>query len=203
MCKDCGCSTPAARLDESPAHEQDAHHSPGHRQGVGPSATTLRLEQAILERNDRLAQRNRGWLAQRRALALNLVSSPGAGKTALLERTVRVLGREFPFRVIEGDQATEHDAERIKAAGCPALQINTGTGGHRDAKMIAAGLEARDPPAGSIVMIENVGTLVCPALFDLGEHAKVVICSVPEGDDKPVKYPHMFRAGAVLLLNKI
>ena len=121
----------------------------------------------------------------------------------MLERTIRDLGGEITFAVIEGDQATEHDAERIRATGCPALQINTGSGCHLDARMIAAGLEVLDPPPRSIVMIENVGNLVCPALFDLGEHAKVVICSVPEGDDKPIKYPYMFRASSVMLLSKI
>ena len=199
MCKTCGCSDTEAAADEGHAH----HHPHGHENGVAPLTTTVRLEQAILERNDRLAQDNRGWLAQRQALALNLVSSPGAGKTTLLERTIRDLGGEFTFAVIEGDQATEHDAERIRATGSPALQINTGSGCHLDARMIAAGLEVLDPPPRSIVMIENVGNLVCPALFDLGEHAKVVICSVPEGDDKPIKYPYMFRASSVMLLSKI
>ena len=143
------------------------------------------------------------WFAGRNILALNLVSSPGAGKTTLLERTIRDLGRELSLSVIEGDQETANDAQRIRAAGCPVVQINTGAGCHLDAAMIARGLECLNPPTGSVVLIENVGNLVCPALFDLGEHAKVVIVSVTEGEDKPLKYPHMFRAGTLLLLNKI
>lgn len=163
----------------------------------------IRLEQDILAKNNRLAERNRGWFAGRNVLALNLVSSPGAGKTTLLERTIRDLGDEIPIHVVEGDQATLHDAERIKATGSRVVQINTGTGCHLEADMLAHGLEQLDPPMNSLVMIENVGNLVCPALFDLGEHAKVVIASVTEGDDKPIKYPHMFRASQVMILNKI
>ena len=136
-------------------------------------------------------------------MALNLVSSPGAGKTTLLERTIRDLAGELPISVIEGDQETLNDAERIRATGCRVVQINTGTGCHLDASMVARGLEQLDPPPRSVVLIENVGNLVCPALFDLGERAKVVIASVTEGDDKPLKYPHMFRASALLILNKI
>jgi len=163
----------------------------------------VRVDRDVLDKNDRLAEYNRGWLAGRGVLALNLVSSPGAGKTTLLERTVRDLGREFPVSVIEGDQETDHDARRIRAAGCRAVQINTGVACHLDATMVSRALEELDPAAGSVVFVENVGNLVCPALFDLGERAKVVVCSVPEGDDKPFKYPHMFRAGRVVLLNKI
>jgi hydrogenase nickel incorporation protein HypB len=135
-------------------------------------------------------------------LALNLVSSPGAGKTTLLERTIRELGASLAFSVIEGDQETDVDARRIAATGCSVRQLNTGTGCHLDASMIQRALDdlARGP---SILMIENVGNLVCPALFDLGEHAKVVISSVTEGEDKPLKYPHMFRAAGLVVLNKI
>jgi hydrogenase nickel incorporation protein HypB len=157
----------------------------------------------VLEKNNALrAERNRGWLEARGVLAANLMSSPGAGKTMLLERTIRDLAGELPIAVIEGDQATSYDADRIRAAGRPVVQINTGGGCHLDAHMVGHALEDLDPPPGSVVMIENVGNLVCPALFDLGERAKVVIASVTEGDDKPVKYPHMFRAGSVILLNK-
>ena len=143
-----------------------------------------------------------GWPG-RGVLALNLVSSPGAGKTTLLERTIRDLGGEVPLSVIEGDQQTLNDARRIQAAGCRVVQINTGTACHLDASMIARALQQLDPPGGSVVMIENVGNLVCPALFDLGEWSKVVIASVTEGDDKPIKYPHMFRASGLMVLNKI
>jgi hydrogenase nickel incorporation protein HypB len=163
----------------------------------------MELEKAILTKNNQLAERNRGWFLGRNILALNLVSSPGAGKTTLLERTIRDLGKELPLSVVEGDQQTLRDAERIKAAGCRVVQINTGTACHLDAAMIARGVQQLDPPLNSVVFIENVGNLVCPALFDLGERAKVVIMSVAEGDDKPIKYPHMFRSGTLLVLNKI
>jgi hydrogenase nickel incorporation protein HypB len=168
--------------------------------------TTIALEQDILAKNQLLAEHNRGWLASRHITALNLVSSPGAGKTTLLERTIRdlqALHSTQSIQVIEGDQATLNDAERIRATGCRVVQINTGTGCHLDASMVSRALSQLDPPPRSWLMIENVGNLVCPALFDLGEQAKVVILSVTEGEDKPLKYPHMFRASRLMLLNKI
>jgi len=136
-------------------------------------------------------------------LALNLVSSPGAGKTTLLERTLHDLKNELVLSVIEGDQETSNDVERIRATGCKVVQINTGTGCHLEADMLARGLQLLAPPLDSLVMIENVGNRVCPALFDLGEHCKVVITSVTEGEDKPLKYPHMFRSSRLMLLNKV
>jgi hydrogenase nickel incorporation protein HypB len=190
--------------DHGHDHAHPHEHGPGHTHHPAHThGTTIELEREILARNNQLAERNRGWFAGRGILALNLVSSPGAGKTTLLERTIRELGRELPLAVIEGDQQTLNDAQRIQAAGCRVVQINTGTACHLDAAMVARGLEQLDPPLHSAVLIENVGNLVCPALFDLGERAKVVIASVTEGDDKPIKYPHMFRASAVLVLNKI
>lgn len=179
-------------------HEHDQAHGHGHEHG-----TSITLEQEILAKNQLSAERNRGWLAGRSILAVNLMSSPGAGKTTLLERTIRETGDTLPLTVIEGDQATLNDAERIRATGCRVVQINTGTGCHLDAEMVSRGLTQLDPPPGSVVMIENVGNLVCPALFDLGELAKVLILSVTEGEDKPIKYPHMFRASSLMLLNKI
>jgi len=170
---------------------------------AGLHAVTVDLERAILDKNDRLAERNRAWFEGREILALNLVSSPGAGKTTLLERTIRDLKDEIEISVIEGDQQTLNDAERIKAAGAPAVQVNTGTGCHLEADMIRRGLDSLRPGFGSLLMIENVGNLVCPALFDLGEHAKVVILSVTEGDDKPLKYPHMFKAAELMIVSKI
>lgn len=167
------------------------------------SSRTLRLEEDLLAKNGELAERNRGWLEGRKVVALNLTSSPGSGKTTLLERTIRELGASLPISVIEGDQETLRDAERIRAAGGRAVQINTGSGCHLDAEMIREGLRRLDPPPRSLVMIENVGNLVCPALFDLGERAKVVIVSVTEGEDKPLKYPHMFRASSLMIVNKI
>ena len=160
------------------------------------------LEARILAKNDAEAVKNRAWFSGREILALNLVSSPGAGKTTLLERTIKDLKDELPIYVLEGDQATTNDGERIRAAGAPAVQVNTGTGCHLEADIVARGLMQLRPAAGSVVMIENVGNLVCPAMFDLGERAKVVILSVTEGEDKPLKYPHMFRAAEVMILNK-
>ena len=186
-------------------HDQNADHSHVHDGTVHTHSHSkvIRLEEQILAKNRLLAERNRGWLAGRDILALNLISSPGAGKTTLLERTIRELGSELPISVIEGDQATLNDAQRIQATGVKVVQINTGAGCHLEADMTARGLQQLDPPLHSLVMIENVGNLVCPALFDLGERAKVVVMSVTDGEDKPIKYPHAFRASQVMLLNKI
>ena len=166
-------------------------------------ARTVVLERAVLATNDALAAVNRQWFADRRIVALNLVSSPGSGKTTLLERTIRDLGADLPMVVIEGDQATENDSARIRAAGARALQVNTGTGCHLEAGIIGRALDVLAPQADSLVIIENVGNLVCPALFDLGERAKVAILSVTEGDDKPAKYPYMFAVADLLVINKI
>lgn len=184
------------------SHNHDHDHSSAHTH-AGMHGTTISLEAKILAKNDLLAERNRGWFAGRNILALNLVSSPGSGKTTLLERTIRDLKDSLPINVIEGDQETVNDAERIKSTGCRVVQINTGSGCHLQADMLARGIKELQPPMNSVVMIENVGNLVCPALFDLGEKCKVAILSVTEGEDKPLKYPHMFRAAEVMLLNKI
>jgi hydrogenase nickel incorporation protein HypB len=165
--------------------------------------SVVELEARVLAKNDALAAKNRAWFAERDVLALNLVSSPGAGKTTLLERTIRDLKAELKLFVVEGDQSTARDGQRIRAAGAPVVQVNTGTGCHLEADMVARGLRELNPSRNSIVMIENVGNLVCPALFDLGEWAKVVVLSVTEGEDKPLKYPHMFRAARLMVLNKI
>ena len=183
-----------------PGQDDDGHI---HLQGPAPGDRTVILQQKVLAKNDELAQRNRDWLRQRGVLAVNLMSSPGAGKTTLLERTARELAGKLRLSVIEGDQETALDGRRIRAAGAAVVQINTGAGCHLDAAMVAEGLRALDPPSGSIVVIENVGNLVCPALFDLGEQAKVVISSVTEGADKPVKYPNMFRQADLVLVNKV
>jgi hydrogenase nickel incorporation protein HypB len=196
MCATCGCSSTTTRVDS------DHRHGHGHGHAHAPSRV-IELEQDILAKNDLLAERNRDWFAGHGIVALNLMSSPGAGKTTLLERTIRDVGAELALSVIEGDQETLLDAERIRATGRPAVQINTGSGCHLDAEMLAGGLRALQPADRSVVMIENVGNLVCPALFDLGERAKVVIMSVTEGADKPLKYPQMFRAGGLLILNKV
>jgi hydrogenase nickel incorporation protein HypB len=191
-------------------HDHDHHHDHHHDHADAPAAVhagvhgrTVAVEQDILAKNQMLAERNRGWFEGREVLALNLMSSPGSGKTTLLERTVRALAGEVGIYVVEGDQATTNDAERIRATGCAVIQVNTGTGCHLDADMLARGMQQLNPRPGSLVLIENVGNLVCPALFDLGERAKVVVLSVTEGDDKPEKYPHMFRACQLMLINKI
>src|ERR1700720_1196719 len=181
-------------------HDHDEAHEHSHQEM--PLSRTLQLEQDILAKNNHLAEHNRGWLEGREIVAFNLMSSPGAGKTSLLERTIRELGADIPICVVEGDQETTLDAQRIGATGCCAVQINTGSGCHLDAAMIADALKRLKPPAGSVLMIENVGNLVCPALFDLGESAKVVIVSVTEGEDKPLKYPHMFRAADLMIMSK-
>ncbi|MBV7705967.1 hydrogenase nickel incorporation protein HypB [Nocardia nova] len=178
-------------------HDRDSRHEEG-----GPPTATVTLEQKVLAKNDQLAQENRRWLAERDILALNLTSSPGAGKTTLLERTIRECPG-MPIAVVEGDQETLLDARRIESTGCPVVQINTGAGCHLDAQMTRGALDSLAPARGSVVLIENVGNLVCPALFDLGERAKVVIVSVTEGTDKPLKYPHMFAAAGIVLINKI
>jgi hydrogenase nickel incorporation protein HypB len=179
-------------------HHQEAahHHAQVHR-------TRISLEENILAKNDLLAAQNRHYFQHNQILALNLVSSPGSGKTTLLVRTIQDLQPQIPIYVIEGDQSTANDAQRIRETGCEVVQINTGTGCHLEAAMIEQGLQSLNPAHHSLMMIENVGNLVCPALFDLGEAAKVVILSVTEGEDKPLKYPHMFRASQVMLLNKI
>jgi hydrogenase nickel incorporation protein HypB len=189
---------------EAHRHAADDHaHAHAHDAERGSGVSLLDVEARILAKNDAAAAKNRAWFAGREILALNFVSSPGAGKTTLLERTIRDLAGDPPLYVIEGDQATANDGERIRKAGAAVIQINTGTGCHLDAAMVTRALSALKPAPGAVVLIENVGNLVCPALFDLGERAKVVIFSVTDGEDKPLKYPHMFRAAAMVILNKI
>jgi hydrogenase nickel incorporation protein HypB len=185
------------------SHAHDHGHADGHAPGDSTAARTVQLEQEILGKNQLLAEKNRGWLEGREIFAVNLMSSPGSGKTTLLERTVRDLGKEVVVSVIEGDQETRLDAERIRGAGARVVQINTGTGCHLDAQMLGRALQQLTPAQGSLLFVENVGNLVCPALFDLGEGARVVIASTTEGEDKPLKYPHMFRAAGLVLLNKV
>lgn len=178
---------------DHPAHSHDADMSAGR---------AISIEEDILARNDAVAAKNRALFAKLGALALNLVSSPGSGKTELLCATLKALS-DVPTMVIEGDQETDNDADRIRATGTRALQINTGKGCHLDAAMIERALDALPPAEHSVVFIENVGNLVCPAEFDLGEAHKVAVLSVTEGDDKPLKYPDMFRASDLVIINKI
>ena len=177
MCTTCGC--------EPHTHER-----------------TVSVEEDILARNDAEARANRRQFEAKRLFALNLVSSPGSGKTTLLVETIRRLAGRATLCVIEGDQQTSNDAERIRATGAAAVQVNTGKGCHLDASMVGRALDVLDPPRGSVLMIENVGNLVCPAAFDLGEAHKVVVLSVTEGEDKPLKYPDMFAASDLMVLNK-
>lgn len=199
MCATCGCGEDGATVTLS-GHDHSHSHDHPHDQ---PHTETVSLEQKVLAKNDMLAEHNRQWLADREILAFNMTSSPGAGKTTLLERTIRHLGSQHQVSVIEGDQETLLDADRITAAGARAVQVNTGAGCHLDAEMIDRALHVLEPESGSLLFIENVGNLVCPALFDLGEHSKVVVISVTEGTDKPLKYPHMFAAAGLVLINKI
>ncbi len=169
----------------------------------GMSQTRMvQIEQDILSKNNEYALANRQWFAEHGIFALNLVSSPGSGKTALLVKSIELLKNAVPIVVVEGDQQTANDAERIRATGVPAIQINTGKGCHLDAHMVGHAMRRLQPVDGSLFLIENVGNLVCPAAFDLGEQHKVAILSVTEGEDKPLKYPDMFAAADVLLLNK-
>ena len=185
-------------------HVHDYGQGPAHAHAPGMSqARMIQVEQDILSKNDQYASANRDYFAARGILALNLVSSPGSGKTSLLTRTLDDLKGELSFAVIEGDQQTTNDAERIRQTGVKALQINTGKGCHLDAHMVGHALESLRPQDGSILFIENVGNLVCPAAFDLGEAHKVAILSVTEGEDKPLKYPDMFHASDLMILNKI
>ncbi len=213
MCTTCGCGGDGATFHAHPAHAHPHDHRHEHRHAheqrhdhgvahLAPEPRLVQIEQDLLARNDRQAAINRATFAGLGVLALNLVSSPGSGKTTLLVKTIERLAGNVPVAVIEGDQQTALDAERIRATGAPALQINTGKGCHLDARMVAQALPALLLSRGGLLLIENVGNLVCPAAFDLGEAHRVVVHAVTEGEDKPLKYPDMFRRADVMLLNK-
>ena len=208
MCATCGCGEDGTTITV-PVQGHDHHHNhphdqpDDHHQHHHPHPTeTVTLEQKVLAKNDGIAARNRRWLTERGIVAFNMTSSPGSGKTTLLERTIRDLHPTRSVAVIEGDQETLLDAERIQATGGRVVQVNTGAGCHLDAEMIRRALDTLAPRRASVLFIENVGNLVCPALFDLGETSKVVVISVTEGADKPLKYPHMFAAADLVLINK-
>lgn len=231
MCTSCGCGEGETRIEgeadgrhEHHHHHHHHEHDHGHHHhhhdhddsthdyGQGPArahapglsqSRMVQIEQDILGKNNEYAAANRRYLTERGILALNLVSSPGSGKTTLLTRSIEDLKEELAVTVIEGDQQTANDAERIRRTGAKALQINTGKGCHLDGHMVGHALEKLQPEEGSVLFIENVGNLVCPAAFDLGEAHKVVILSVTEGEDKPIKYPDMFHAADLMILNKI
>jgi hydrogenase nickel incorporation protein HypB len=233
MCTVCGCSEGEVKIEggahrhghggrlTTPAQHHPEGHEPVHYRAMSESglhfglgaahahapgmsqSRMVQVEQDILAKNNAYAAQNRSLLAERGIFAVNLVSSPGSGKTTLLTRTIELLDGKLPVAVIEGDQQTSFDAERIRATGAPAIQINTGKGCHLDAHMVEHALEKLKPADNSLLFIENVGNLVCPASFDLGEAHKVVILSVTEGEDKPLKYPDMFAAADLMLLNKV
>lgn len=232
MCTVCGCGAGETRIEghghhhhghdhhhhhhHHHHHDDDGHHHHGDHgdlhYGMGAAGTSvpgmsqsrlIQLEADILGKNDGYAAQNRALFQRRGMFVLNLVSSPGSGKTTLLVRTLDMLKQDMALAVIEGDQQTSNDADRIRATGVPAIQVNTGKGCHLDAHMVGHAVESLAPADGSVLMIENVGNLVCPAGFDLGEAHKVAILSVTEGEDKPLKYPDMFAASDLVLLNKV
>jgi hydrogenase nickel incorporation protein HypB len=220
MCTTCGCGheengVTFTKIGEEQHHHHHAnghdhhhhghdhhhhHHEHEHHSGV---KDVVELERDIHHKNNLMAERNRGYLEAKNILALNLLSSPGSGKTSLLERTIEDMKERYPFFVIEGDQQTSNDANRIAATGAEVVQINTGKGCHLDADMVHKAIHQLKPTQQSLLMIENVGNLVCPAMFDLGEGLRVVIISVTEGDDKPIKYPDMFHTAHLCIINKI
>ena len=226
MCDTCGCGEEKFTVhkpgepghshgDEHHSHSHDHDHSHGHQHDLthvhvhpagpvkdGRPGKVIDLNLDIMSHNNLLAQRNRGYFEGRDVLCLNMVSSPGSGKTTILEKTIHALKASQPIFVIEGDQQTTNDADRIKNSGAPAVQVNTGTGCHLDANMIKAALNQLEVSSGSVLFIENVGNLVCPALFDLGEQKRVVVISVTEGEDKPLKYPYMFQSSDLCIINK-
>ncbi|MBU2889885.1 hydrogenase nickel incorporation protein HypB [Celeribacter halophilus] len=224
MCNVCGCGTASVEghghhhdhgdghsHDHSHHHHHDHHHGANMHFGQGPAGVEvpgmtqerlIEIETDILAKNDRYAEANRAVLKDKGAFAINLVSSPGSGKTTLLCKTIEMLGDQ-PLAVIEGDQQTENDAKRIRSTGAKAVQVNTGKGCHLDGHMVGHAMEHLTLDSSSMLFIENVGNLVCPAGFDLGEDCKVAVISVTEGEDKPLKYPDMFTVSEVALLNKI
>ncbi|MCF6237509.1 MAG: hydrogenase nickel incorporation protein HypB [Candidatus Marinimicrobia bacterium] len=217
MCDSCGCGLPGETVTFRKHGEEHQHHGAGathtHADGTTHTHThdhdhnhghdrTLAIEQDILGENSLLAQRNRGYFEAKNVFTINLVSSPGSGKTTLLEKTLTDIN-DIACAVIEGDQQTMNDADRVAATGVPVLQINTGNGCHLDAEMIHTAYTELKLKNDSLLFIENVGNLVCPALFDLGENKRVVVISVTEGDDKPIKYPSMFDTADICVINKI
>ena len=221
MCDTCGCGKPYEFKIHDRNHSHDHEHSHDHDHShthdhdhdhihphdhehshEHPHTRTIDLNLDIMSENNRLAELNRRFFEGRKVLCLNLVSSPGSGKTTILEKSIAALKPGYKIFVIEGDQQTILDASRIEKAGAPAIQINTGSGCHLDAHMVESALKKLDVDANSILFIENVGNLVCTAMFDLGEHKRVVVISVTEGDDKPLKYPYMFQSSHLCIINK-
>lgn len=217
MCKDCGCNIVGeVRIDGKPDshdhshphthshdHEHPHTHPHAHDEAHEGDRRTVPVQQAILAKNDRLAERNRGYFKAKGLLVLNVLSSPGSGKTAFIERTVAGLGDRLRVGVIAGDLETDNDAKRLRARGVPTVQITTGNVCHLEAEMVARAMEKIPLDSLDVLVIENVGNLVCPASYDLGEDVRVVLLSVTEGEDKPLKYPVMFRTAQVVVVNKM
>jgi len=207
MCTTCGCENPENEVTvllpdekqtENHHHGHDHHHSHSHEH-----EHKISVEQDILFENKLLAERNRGFFEAKNIMAYNLMSSPGSGKTTLLEKTILALKNELEIAVIEGDQQTQFDAKRIEETGAKVVQVNTGNGCHLDASMINRAVKKIEISENSVLMIENVGNLVCPSLFDLGENKRIVIISTTEGEDKPLKYPTIFETADICIINKI
>ena len=211
MCSTCGCGQPdeavkilkpGEKEELTNHHDHDHHHHHDHDHHH-THVSQIELEKNILHENDLLAQRNRGFLEAKNAFAINMVSSPGSGKTTILEETIKRLKSETELAIIEGDQQTMNDAERIESTGVPVVQVNTGKGCHLDAHMVLHAIKKLEIKDNSLLFIENVGNLVCPSMFDLGENKRVVIISVTEGEDKPLKYPYMFDSSHICIINKV
>ena len=198
MCTTCGCDY-HSNMDHEEMHKHGIAHEHHHETGY----TRQKIEQDVLSKNSLIAERNRGYFEAKNITCYNIVSSPGSGKTSFLEKTIELLNNKYTVFVIEGDQQTSNDTNRIKALNVPCLQINTENGCHLDANMIYESVKSLAPENNSILFIENVGNLVCPALFDLGEQKRIVLISVTEGDDKPLKYPYMFESADICIINKI
>lgn len=213
MCGTCGCGDENTISIQTPKEHQNAQehehthnhgdHQHTHTHGDHTHSHVIEVEKNILNHNDVLAARNRGYFEAKNIFTLNLVSSPGSGKTSFLERTLADLKDTIDFSIIEGDQQTMNDANRIDALQIPVVQINTGSGCHLESDMVYDAVKKIKPKDNSVLMIENVGNLVCPSLFDLGENKRIVIISTTEGDDKPIKYPDMFAGSQVCIINKI
>ena len=223
MCKDCGCGLPGEKPVGISNHHHDHDH--GHEHGnshehehphshgdhdhdhepaeINEPRRTLEVRRAILDKNDRLAERNRGFFHARGLLVLNVLSSPGSGKTTFIRETIRKLGSRLKTGVIVGDLATDNDARRLREAAAPVVQITTGTVCHLEAEMVGRAIKQLDLTGLNLLIIENVGNLVCPASYDLGEDLRIVLLSVTEGEDKPLKYPPMFQSADVVLISKI
>jgi hydrogenase nickel incorporation protein HypB len=229
MCKDCGCGLPGENpVGVSAHHHEHAHEHPHEHEhdhdhphphthphshdesniehthtAGGETRRTVEVRRAILDKNDRLAERNRGFFRARGLLVLNFLSSPGSGKTTFIRETVRKLGPDLKSGVIVGDLATDNDAQRLRESGAPVVQITTGTVCHLEAEMVGRAVKSLDLGGLSLLIIENVGNLVCPASYDLGEDLRIVLLSVTEGEDKPLKYPPMFQSADVVIISKV